>query len=596
VVATLEHPVERAVPEPVVRTRRRVLTIAVLLIPAVVILWAGWQRRWTADDGFINLRVVRQLLDGHGPVFNAGQRVETGTSTAWVGVLALLDLVTPFRLEWIAAVTGLLSTTFAVGLATFATRRGLQAIGVGGLFLPLGALAYVSVPPAWDFATSGLETGLALLWLSTAWWLLCGRVARPATARVRWWMPVVLGLGVLVRPDFLIFSLAFVVAVVVLSTRADRMRIVVLAAAVPVVTELGRAAWFGSLVPNTALAKEASRSNWSQGWRYLVDFVGTYSLVVPVAILAALVWLQLRTCTGSATRRYLVVSTLVVGGAAIHALYVVKVGGDFMHARLLLPACFAAMLPVAVVVAQGWARTLAVLVVVWAVASMVLLRPPYSRAASGAGRAGALAALSSTGIGDERLFYVRSAGTPHPVTIDDYLHRFEWAQAGSRVRRLAGRGTGPILVLGAQTSNPFIVPANARTRRSVASVENLGVFGYAAGVDVDVVDDHGLADVVAAHLALQGRGRPGHEKALPDVWTFARYAAADAPRPHGITEAEIAAARRALACGTLGDLVDRSGGTWSIGDALGDAAFAARSFAFRVDPDPRVAAREVCSS
>ena len=36
-----------------------------------------------SDDGLIVLRTVRNLLAGNGPVFNAGERVEANTSTAW---------------------------------------------------------------------------------------------------------------------------------------------------------------------------------------------------------------------------------------------------------------------------------------------------------------------------------------------------------------------------------------------------------------------------------------------------------------------------------------------------------------------------------
>ena len=350
-------------------------TIALLLAPAAIILWCGWQRRWTADDGFINLRVVRQLLEGHGPVFNAGQRVETGTSPAWIAVLAFLDLVTPVRLEWIAALTGLLSTVGAMVVAVFGTRRALLAAGTTGLLLPLGALAYVSLPPAWDFATSGLETGLALLWLAVAWSLLCG-ASLAVGARPPWYLAVVLGLGPLVRPDFLVFTAGFVVALVVLSGRREVWRIVMLAAVVPVITELARMAYFASLVPNTALAKEASLSNWSQGWEYVVDFVGAYVLVLPLAALAGIWWVQVRNRRGdTATRRFVWLSTIVAGSAVVQALYVVRVGGDFMHGRLLLPAWFVVLLPVSVVVARGWARVVAGGVAVWAVAAMFVLRP-----------------------------------------------------------------------------------------------------------------------------------------------------------------------------------------------------------------------------
>jgi arabinofuranosyltransferase len=582
-------------------TSRRVLTLALLLVPAVVILCCGWQRRWTADDGFINLRVVRQLLEGHGPVFNAGQRVETGTSPAWVALLAFLDVVTPFRLEWIAAITGLLSTAGAVVLAVFGTRRALRTIGVTGVFLPLGALAYVSVPPAWDFATSGLETGLALLWLGAGWWLLCGRIAAHTTpdrpVRVPWYVPVVLGLGPLVRPDFLVFSVGFVLALALLSPRAEARRIVLLAAVAPVVAELARMAYFASLVPNTAMAKEASLSNWSQGARYLVDFVGSYALVLPVLVLGALWWLEVRRRSGRATSRFVVLSAVVAGTGVVHALYVVRVGGDFMHARLLLPAFFVVLLPASVVAVRGAARMAAGVLVVWAIAAIFVLRPPYSRAALHAGPKGAVEALAgSTGIGDERLFYTRHSSSSHPVTIDDYLQHDPWAQDGLALRRQVAREDAPVLVLQG-LHHATVVPLRAgASTRPVASGENLGLYGYAAGTTVDVVDDHGLADVVAGHLRLGTRGRPGHEKALPDVWTFARYAARDAPRPERMTSTQVAAARRALACGGLERLLDSTDGAWSIGDVPTNLVEAVRSFQFRFDQDPVVAAREVCGT
>jgi arabinofuranosyltransferase len=43
-----------------------------ILLPAALWAWGGYARRWLGDDGFINLRVVSQLLAGNGFVFNAG--------------------------------------------------------------------------------------------------------------------------------------------------------------------------------------------------------------------------------------------------------------------------------------------------------------------------------------------------------------------------------------------------------------------------------------------------------------------------------------------------------------------------------------------
>ena len=65
--------------------------------------WGAWQRRWIADDGLIVLRTVRNLLAGNGPVFNAGERVESNTSTAWTYLVYLGSVIGgPLRLEYVA--------------------------------------------------------------------------------------------------------------------------------------------------------------------------------------------------------------------------------------------------------------------------------------------------------------------------------------------------------------------------------------------------------------------------------------------------------------------------------------------------------------
>jgi arabinofuranosyltransferase len=154
-----------------------------------------------------------------------------------------------------------------------------------------------------------------------------------------------------------------------------------------------------------------------------------------------------------------------------------------------------------------------------------------------------------------------------------------------------------VLLLQALAENPTIVPLRRGSApRTVASAEALGLYGYAAGTGVDVIDDHGLADVVAGHLALRRRGRPGHEKVLRDLWTFARYAAPGAPLPEGMTAAQVAAARRALSCGALRRLLDSTTGPWTVGDTPSNVVEAVRSFRFRFDQDPVVAARDVCGS
>ncbi len=68
----------------------------------------------------------------------------------------------------------LVLSVVGIVLAMLGTGR-LYAPGLRGrraLLLPAGALVYIAIPPARDFATSGLENGLVLAYLGLLWWMM----------------------------------------------------------------------------------------------------------------------------------------------------------------------------------------------------------------------------------------------------------------------------------------------------------------------------------------------------------------------------------------------------------------------------------------
>jgi hypothetical protein len=81
----------RAEPAATVRDTpwRRLAVAAPAYVPAVMIAIAGWSHRWVDEGAFINFRILDQIFSGHGPVFNAGERVEAATSPLWLGVLVV---------------------------------------------------------------------------------------------------------------------------------------------------------------------------------------------------------------------------------------------------------------------------------------------------------------------------------------------------------------------------------------------------------------------------------------------------------------------------------------------------------------------------
>lgn len=387
-------------------------SVALLAVPIIALAGLGWRRRWMSDDGFINVRVVENLFAGHGPVFNVGERVEVATSTLWLGVLSVGHLLTPFaEISHVAVYGGLLATVLGLIFVTAGSARLWRVLGRQGPLLPLGTIVIAALPPFWDFATSGLETGLTFLWLGLSFLLLTMRLAasREEGHHTSAWRPVwpalVIGLGPLVRPD-----LALIAAVLGLALLAQSRRSVkgwaataCAALAIPVGYEVFRAGYYATLVPNTALAKGAGSSLWDSGLRYLDDYAGRYVLVLPLLVIVLAIWAPMlaarrELCMGASA---LLLSPVV--GGALHALFVIRVGGDFMHGRFLLPATFCVLMPFAAValgctLSERLQVLVPLLVVVpWAVVVAIGARHDFNPA-------------GKLGIADERAYYTTSSG------------------------------------------------------------------------------------------------------------------------------------------------------------------------------------------
>ena len=570
---------------------RRHLEVLAVAVPVLVLLAGAWSRRWLADDGFINLRIVEQIWAGNGPVWNATERVETGTSPLWLAVLAVAGSVLGFvDLEWVAVLLGIGATAGGLTAASLAARR-LHG-GSGAPLVPLGALVVAAVPAFWDFSSSGLETGLSFLWLGTSGWALAAaaRAPIPSTARVLA-TGVLLGLGPLVRPDLALVAMPLLVALLLVAGRSlPRSRLVLLpvaAGAAPVAFQVFRMAYFASLVPNTAFAKEGALASWDAGWSYAGDHVGTWRLWWPAAVLVVVALaLVVRRPAGHERRSQLVMAALA-GGALLHALYVIRVGGDFMHARLLLPATFAVVLPWAVVPARPVVVVAAVALVPWAVLAATTWAPP----APGQGPA--------RGVIDERAYYVALAGRANPVTVEDFAD-VPYTTGGRLAAATAqeGRGNLTFRITTPDDRSGWVAAADGSAPLGVA-VDNVGVFGYLAGPDVSVLDLRGLGDPVTSRFRLVGpRGRPGHEKTGSPPWLLARHAATGASPPSDVVAApeEVAAARAALACGDLAAVLEGISAPLSAGRAAENLVLALTTSDLRLSVDPAAARDELCGS
>jgi arabinofuranosyltransferase len=573
-----------------------------ILVPLVIVLVGSWTYRWVDEDAFINFRVIHNLLAGHGPVFNVGERVEVDSDPLWLLTLAMVHGVIPWvSLEWTSVVLGLACTAGAFVTGGRAVAR-LGDRHHEGTVLPLGLLVVSVVAGVWEFTTSGLEMSMVFLWLGLAYLLLARVASRRAGALP---VAVVLGLGSLIRPELLLASAMFVTVLAALvasptwpstTGRVRRCVAVVLAgAALPLVYELFRMAYYALLVPSTALAKAAGTSWWSQGATYLWNFLSPYTLWLPLLLAVPLVgsrvagWWR----AGDRTGVLVLCTPLAVGLADL--LYVVHLGGDYMHARLLLPAFFACCLPVYVGIRslRGVLVVPATGIAVWSVVCLGWLRfvPPVVHGLN----------PQTVFISNERSSWITATGSAHPVTAGDYRRALS-GRAGAVLARAALQvpaGHQVILLI----TDPFVpldpsaaLPARSPLPFSLAvDLPAIGVIGYLAGPDVYVYDSYSLANPIGSHTTVVHHARPGHEKLIGPSWMLGRFGVDGSTSvPGGPSDVAVVAARRAVACDPLRAYLDAVTGPLTLSRLAGNIANSTSFTTMEFSADPTVAVVQLC--
>ena len=419
--------------------------------------------------------------------------------------------------------------------------------------LPAGVLVYIAVPPARDFATSGLENGLVTAWLGLLWWMLvcwaqsAGRPRTRLTHVLTAALAFVAGLSVLVRPELaLIGGGALLMLLAATPGWRARLLIVLAGGLLPVGYQIFRMGYYGLLVPQTALAKDASGSKWDQGFTYLVNFTNPYALWLPALLLIVLAVLLIRGVTGSTSSgafssrlqspRAVVVFMILSG--VLQALYWIRQGGDFMHGRVLLTPLFRPLAPVAVtpvpVPERHWfSRTSGqlgggVIAVLWvALAGWALW------AANSPGMGSDATRVTYSGIVDERRFYSQATGHAHPLTAADYL---DYPRMRAVLVAINNTPDGALLLPSGNYDVWDVVPALPPPppppgvsmdswRRQVAPhtvfFTNLGMVGMNVGLDTRVIDQIGMVNPIAAHTARLEDARIGHDKNLFPDWAVA---------------------------------------------------------------------------
>ena len=239
----------RALGAPMTRAEWTGLGAGLLL--AAALMWP--LRGYLTDDTFIHLQYARNLAEGHGLVFNLGERVYGCTSPLWVGLIAG-GIALGFDGLAVARALGVAATLASVVFFFQLTRRTLHTPALRGL----ATVAWAGHAWMLRWSMSGMETPLAVALT------LAGFVAftegprwgsRPVRTGAAW------GLAALSRPEVAFLVLLWCALLIVDARNRAGVRSL-LFGVLPVVLIYGSwlmfaRLYFGTAWPETLSAKTA---------------------------------------------------------------------------------------------------------------------------------------------------------------------------------------------------------------------------------------------------------------------------------------------------------------------------------------------------
>ena len=434
------------------------------LVAALVL--SAWLNRFVQDDAFISFVYARNLVEGHGLTFNAGEYVEGYTNFLWTlmiaaGIRAGLDPIAWSYLLGLAFFAGSLLATY--GLA--AEISGSATTGLVATLL-LGTNFSFNA-----YATGGLETQMQAFLIVVSV-LLSLRATRGAQAspRLLALASCSYGLAVLTRLDSaacLVLPGLVVAAKVARDEGGAGARLARAGAFVAPATLLvapwlaWKISYYGGVLPNTFYVKAASSASLLRGIHYVYRFFATYWLLpLAVVTLLALPRQVLATLRRGAPWGLTLVATVTLWCA-----YVASVGGDFMEFRFMVP-----ILPL-IIVLLSWC--------LFAVVDDRRLRA---------------AVVSAVVLGSlfhaTTYFGVRGIETIDSLAIHMEPDGGDWDEVGRSLGGYFGPGSGVVIAVGPSGAIPY----------------------YSR---LQTVDMRGLVDPWVARNGLIVSSAPGHQRMAP---------------------------------------------------------------------------------
>ena len=318
----------------------------------VLLAWLTSVSWFLTDDAFISFRYARNLLNGHGLVFNVGERVEGYSNFLWVLELAavwrVLDIPPERAAPWLSAL--FTAGTLALMLWWIARLPRLRMRGLVSwmaLALVCGSATFAVWTSAGGLETRQLTFFIVLavaclsLYRNRRWGLLAASVSLALASLTRpegpliaaccfaWFgaiqLPAALkGLRRATEPQ----SVNLRTAIAATAGRIDWRGLLCLIAPFALIVGahfLFRYAYYGEWLPNTYYAKHV-RPWYEAGFKYL----WAAALETGLYLLIPLAWYAMQARWRDASDGAYALILLIV---AAHMLYLAHIGGDHFEFR-----------------------------------------------------------------------------------------------------------------------------------------------------------------------------------------------------------------------------------------------------------------------
>jgi arabinofuranosyltransferase len=292
-----------------------------LVLALVLYGWLAYALNFTQDDAYISYRYVANYLNGHGLVYNIGERVEGFTNFGWTTLLISIGALGGDYIWW----SKLIGALFGAGIVGLTYRLGQEIFGNQGLRFTALATLLVGINQSLAYwSPAGLETAAFGFFAMLAVWLFLKR---------SWLLIFALTMAVWIRPEGAVVTALLIIVETVQTRRWPlftlRCAVTAFVLSLPFV---GFKIWYyGSILPNPFYAKTSFNvQQLENGIEYANQFFqhyGFYYAGLISLLLLGLTWRRL----SLGLRSLLLFVTMYIA-------YVILIGGDVLKVhRFFIP-------------------------------------------------------------------------------------------------------------------------------------------------------------------------------------------------------------------------------------------------------------------